>query len=55
MVVVDSKNVRFEKKGCPGESERKHRNGMAWNDVGGNQRGFVSLSEELINHEVVGE
>ena len=55
MAVVDSENVGFERKGCPGESERKHGNGMTWNDVGENQRGFVSLSKELINHEVVGE
>ena len=43
MAVVDSENV----------GERKHGNGMTWNDVGGNRKGFVLLSEELINHEVV--
>ena len=35
MAVVDSKSV----------GERKHGNGMTWNDVGGNQRGFVSLRD----------
>lgn len=55
MAVVNSKNVGFKKKGCPGESKRKHRNGMAWNNVKGNQRGFISLSKELINHKMVGE
>ena len=55
MVVVDNENAKVEKKGIFGEGKRQPGHEIAWNGVGGNQTGFVSLSEGLINREVAGE
>ena len=50
-MVVDNKNAKIEKKGYPGESERKPGHEIVWNDVEGNQMGLALMNEDLRNHE----
>ena len=38
-VAVDNEDVKIEKKGYSGESEREHRHEIVWNDIGGSRMG----------------
>jgi hypothetical protein len=38
-VAINNEDVKIEKKGYSGESEREHRHEIVWNDVGGSQMG----------------
>ena len=49
-VAVNNKDAKIEKKGYSGESERKHRDKLVWNDVGGNQTGLAEMNTGLRNH-----
>ena len=50
-VAVDNEDAKIEKKGYSGESKRKHRDELVWNNVGGNQMGLALMNKDLKNHK----
>ena len=50
-MVVDNEDVKIEKKGYSGESERKHGDELVWNNVGGNRMGLAEMNKDPKNHE----